>query len=106
MYKQTFLALLPSGQLWGNPTRWRYIMTSYLTAKRIFSRTKIDLTLAIHLVKTCLTPQMKAHTLENDLELNICSPYYPHLRTYDISAYNSLNMPLNALTDANTSCEF
>ena len=106
MYKQTFLALLPSGQLWGNPTRWRHIMTSYLTPGRMFGRTKIYLTLVIQLVNTCLTLQMKALTLENDLELKICSPYYPLISTYDISAYKSLNIPWKALSDANTSCKY
>ena len=106
MYKQTFLVLLPLGQLWGNPTRWRHIMTSYLTPGRMFGRTKIYLTLVIQLVNTFLSPQMKALTLENDLELKICSPYYPLISTYDISAYKSLNIPRKALSDANTSCKY
>ena len=43
---------------------------------------------------------MEAHTLENDLELKICSPYYSHISAYDISAYNSLNQLLqNAFSD-------
>ena len=46
---------------------------------------------------------MDAHTLENDLELKMCSPYYPLVSAYDISAYNTLNMSWNALNDANTS---
>ena len=54
----------------------------------------------IQAVNPNFTPRMEAHTLENDMELNICSPYYPHINAYDISAYNSLNQLLQkALSD-------
>ena len=59
----------------------------------MFSRTIKYLTLVIQVVNTFLNPQMKAHTLENVLELKKCFPYYPHISEYDISAYKSLNMP-------------
>ena len=49
----------------------------------------------IQAVNPNITPQMEAHTLENDLELRICSPYYAYLSAYDIiSTYNSLNQLL------------
>ena len=44
----------------------------------------------IQAVNPNFTPQMEDHTLENDMELKICSPYYPHISAYDISAYDIL----------------
>ena len=48
----------------------------------------------IQAVNPNFTPQMEAHTSENDLVLKICSPYYPHISANNISAYNSVNQLL------------
>ena len=44
----------------------------------------------IQAVNPIITPQMEAHTLENDLEFEKCSPHYPHISAKDLNAYKFL----------------